>query len=146
MDARNATMGNNYLARMKPVLLLLVLLAATGTGHLYAQSQTPDSTEVFRYVEQMPEPKYSLHEYLSSNLKFPPGADAGDGVRVIVTFVVDEEGYITNVKSVTDDVPPGFKTEAIRIVRSLPRWKPARQNGKPVKVYYTLPIKFTGKG
>jgi len=106
---------------------------------------TSEFPEVFDVVEQMPEfpggPE-ALMQFLTENVCYPEAAlKAGVQGRVLVTFIVDTEGRVNNakvVKKVSDDLD----AEAIRIVGSMPRWKPGKQNGKVVRVRYTMPISF----
>jgi len=97
---------------------------------------------LFFYVERMPEPTVNVAEYLQRNLKYPREArDYDVQGRVIVKFVVDEEGHVIGVHT---PEPRHFALdrEARRVVREMPSWRPGIQDGKPVKVFYTLPISF----
>ena len=80
--------------------------------------------------------------WLSQNIKYPEIA-AKNGVqgRVVVQFVVEKDGSVTDVHTVKK-VDPSLDREAERVVRSMPRWSPGRQNGAPVRVKYTLPVTF----
>lgn len=100
-------------------------------------------TTVFTYVEQMPSTSYNLGQYLAQNIKYPNKArkENVEG-RVVIRFVVDEEGNVVNPK-VTKGVSPEIDMEALRVVAKMPKWIPGMQNGDPVKVYYNLPIAFT---
>ena len=84
----------------------------------------------------------ALREFLSKNLKYPEKA-AEEGVqgRVICRFELDEKGYISNIK-VAKSIHPLLDAEAVRVISVMPRWIPAKQNGEPVKIRYTLPITF----
>ena len=81
-------------------------------------------------------------DYLMENLKYPKDAEESktEG-RVIVTFVVDEEGRIVDPQ-VAKGVSPSLDAEALRVVRSMPQWTPGRQSGKVVRVKYAVPINF----
>jgi periplasmic protein TonB len=95
------------------------------------------------YVEQMPEPSVNLNQFLSSNLRYPELAKENNiEGRVTVRFVVNEEGKISDAM-VIKGIGGGCDEEALRVVRKMPPWKPGKQNGRAVKVYYTLPITFT---
>ncbi len=102
----------------------------------------PTPPSVFTYVEQMPSPPYDLNNYLSKTIKYPEEAQksAIDG-RVIIKFVVNEDGSISNAE-VIRTLDPYCDKEAIRVINNMPIWKPGKQNGKAVKVYFTLPITF----
>jgi len=104
-----------------------------------------EETKVFDVVEQMPQfpgGPNALFEYLSKNIKYPVVAEEnGIQGRVIVTFVVERDGSITDVK-VAKSVDPSLDKEATRVVKSMPHWIPGKQNGSAVRVKYTVPVTF----
>lgn len=104
------------------------------------------ASQIFTIVEQMPEfqgGEEKLFEYLSKNIKYPSMArENGITGTVYVTFVVEGDGKITDVKKLRG-IGGGCDEEAIRVVKSMPSWKPGKQNGKSVRVQFNLPIKFT---
>ena len=104
-----------------------------------------EETKVFDVVEQMPQfpgGPNALFEYLSKNIKYPVVAEEnGIQGRVIVTFVVERDGSITDVR-VAKSVDPSLDKEAQRVVRSMPHWIPGKQNGSAVRVKYTVPVTF----
>ena len=104
-----------------------------------------EETKVFDVVEQMPSfpgGDKALFEYLSKNIKYPVVAEEnGIQGRVIVTFVVERDGSITDVR-VVKSVDPSLDKEAQRVVKSMPRWIPGKQNGSSVRVKYTVPVAF----
>jgi len=90
----------------------------------------------------MPTTDYDIHAYLGKNTHYPDAAkEANIDGRVIVKFVVNEDGNVSDVQIVRG-IGGGCDEEAKRVVQSMPKWKPGKQNGKPVKVYFTLPIVF----
>ena len=103
------------------------------------------SNKVFDVVEEMPSfpgGQAALMSFLSSNIKYPVVAqENGVQGRVIVGFVVERDGSITDVK-VMRSVDPSLDREAQRVVRAMPRWKPGKQNGSAVRVKYTVPVVF----
>ncbi len=104
-----------------------------------------EETKVFDVVEEMPQfpgGSSALFEYLSKNIKYPVVAEE-NGVqgRVVVTFVVERDGSITDVK-VVKSVDPSLDKEAQRVVKSMPHWIPGKQNGSAVRVKYTVPVTF----
>jgi periplasmic protein TonB len=106
--------------------------------------------EIFHIVEEQPEfpgGEAKLMQWLSSNTKFPPIAkDAGISGVVYIQFVVREDGKVDpNDITVLRSVHPALDNEAIRVVKSMPAWKPGRQRGKAVSVYYKLPFRFSLK-
>ena len=103
------------------------------------------SNKVFDVVEEMPSfpgGQGALMAFLSSNIKYPVVAqENGVQGRVIVGFVVEKDGSITDVK-VMRSVDPSLDREAQRVVKAMPRWKPGKQNGSAVRVKYTVPVVF----
>lgn len=103
------------------------------------------ATKVFDVVEEMPSfpgGQGALMSFLSSNIKYPVVAqENGVQGRVIVGFVVERDGSITDVK-VMRSVDPSLDREAQRVVRAMPKWKPGKQNGSAVRVKYTVPVVF----
>ena len=81
-------------------------------------------------------------KYLSDNVKYPVVAqENGVQGRVVVSFVVEKDGHITDVK-VVRSVDPSLDKEAARVVRSMPSWIPGKQNGSAVRVKYNVPVSF----
>ena len=103
------------------------------------------ATKVFDVVEEMPSfpgGQGALMSYLASNIKYPVVAqENGVQGRVIVSFVVERDGSISDVK-VARSVDPSLDREAQRVVKSMPKWKPGKQNGSAVRVKYTVPVVF----
>lgn len=101
--------------------------------------------KVFDVVEQMPSfpgGPSALMKYLSENVKYPVVAqENGVQGRVVVSFVVERDGHITDVK-VVRSVDPSLDKEAARVVRSMPAWIPGKQNGSAVRVKYNVPVSF----
>ena len=101
--------------------------------------------EVFTIVEEMPDfpgGTAKLAEYLQKNIKYPQMArESGIQGRVFVNFVVEPDGSVSNVK-VLRSLGGGCDEEAMRVVKSMPKWKPGKQRGKPVRVSYILPVNF----
>ncbi|MBQ0022777.1 MAG: energy transducer TonB [Prevotellaceae bacterium] len=104
-----------------------------------------DDDSVFVNVEEQPEFPggiQALMKFLSDNLKYPPAAmKNGIEGRVLVRFVVTQEGKIENAEIVRK-VNPDLEKEALRVVNHMPKWKPGKVEGKPVRVLYTLPVMF----
>ena len=99
--------------------------------------------EAFRVVEQMPAfagGNEALIEFIQDNLRYPENDEEISG-RVIVEFIVRSNGSIENV-TVLRSLDARFDKEAVRLVQSMPQWIPGKQNGNPVDVYFTLPIRF----
>ena len=101
---------------------------------------------VFVVVESMPEfpgGQQALFKYLSENVKYPVIAqENGIQGRVICQFVVNKDGSIVDVEVVRSGGDPSLDKEAVRVIKSMPKWKPGKQRGKPVRVKYTVPVNF----
>lgn len=102
--------------------------------------------QIFTIVEEMPEypgGEIEMRKYLGKAIKYPQMAqDAGISGTVFLTFEVDKDGNIKDVK-VLRGIGGGCDEEAVRVVKAMPKWKPGKQRGKPVRVQFTLPVKFT---
>lgn len=103
--------------------------------------EAPEPPKIFTYVEQMPQFNGNVQQWIADHAHFDQAKEAGVDGKVYVKFVVNEDGDISDV-SVIRDFGYGSKEEAMRVVKSMPRWTPGKQNGRAVKVYYTLPITF----
>lgn len=105
--------------------------------------------QTFSVVEQMPEYPGGMRaglEFMARNLRYPTKArEAGKQGRVIVQFVVREDGSLSDFK-VLRPVDPWLDAEAIRVISTMPKWKPGMQDGKPVSVKFTLPVTFMLEG
>ena len=108
--------------------------------------ESAEEVQIFMVVESMPaypggEP--ALYAFLAENIKYPQMAkESGIQGRVFVTFVVERDGSVTDVR-VLRGIGGGCDEEAIRVVKSMPKWTPGKQRGKSVRVQYNLPVKFT---
>ena len=101
---------------------------------------------VFVVVETMPEfpgGQGELMKYLASNVKYPVIAqENGIQGRVICQFVVNKDGSIVDVVVARTSGEPSLDKEAVRVIKSMPKWKPGKQRGKAVRVKYTVPVNF----
>lgn len=128
------------LAKMDPDNMVIELIPV----NIIKSNVTDD--DVYEVVENMPEfPNGGMGElmkYLSDNIRYPEAAHkAGIQGRVTVQFVVGKDGSIGNV-SILRGVNADLDAEAIRVISSMPKWKPGTQKGEPVKVKYTVPVMF----
>lgn len=102
--------------------------------------------EILMAVEQDPQfpgGMTALMKYLQKNVNYPAAAQrANISGKVIVQFVVEKDGSVGQVK-IIKSVGFGCDEEATRVVKSMPKWSPGKQNGRPVRVYYTLPVSYT---
>ena len=105
--------------------------------------------EIFTIVEEQPSfpgGEAALMEFLGKNISYPPMAkESGIQGTVFVTFVVEPDGSVSNVKTLRG-IGGGCDEEAIRVVKNMPKWKPGKQRGKPVRVQFNLPIRFILQG
>ena len=104
-----------------------------------------EENKVFDVVEQMPAfpgGPAALMQYLSSHVKYPAVAEEnGISGRVTIQFVVERDGSVTDVRTMKS-VDPSLDREAERVVKSMPKWIPGKQNGSPVRVKYFVPVVF----
>lgn len=105
-----------------------------------------EEEEIFLIVEKMPSfqggDSSKFMEYISKNLKYPEAAaEKSIQGKVFISFVVEEDGSVTNVK-VVKGVDPLIDEEAVRVVKSSPKWEPGKQRGKLVRVQFTFPVTF----
>ncbi len=105
-----------------------------------------DPNKIFTSVEQVPAFPGGLDafgRYLQKNIRYPAVArENGTQGRVIVSFVCERDGSLTDVK-VARGIGDGCDEEAVRVIKASPKWKPGIQNGRPVRVAYSVPISFT---
>ena len=101
---------------------------------------------VFVIVESMPEfpgGQQALFKYLSDNIKYPVIAqENGIQGRVICQFTVNKDGSIVDIEVVRSGGDPSLDKEAVRVIKTMPKWKPGKQRGKPVRVKFTVPVSF----
>ena len=131
-------------------IIMMAIAACMMTLGAQAQVQKGNTApqDVFDVVEEMPQypgGMQAMLSFLQENITYPKDAQEKKiSGRVLVTFVVEKDGSISNVETVKS-VFPSLDEEAVRIVKSMPNWKPGKQNGKVVRVKYTLPISFSLK-
>ena len=150
---------SNPLARFKYLLfvpLAIALLAMNSTTiranvqkkvvkTTKATKKTSANDKVYEVCEQMPTfpgGDAALMKYLSENVKYPALAiKAQEQGRVVVSFTVEKDGAISDVK-VARSVTPSLDAEAVRVVKAMPKWTPGKQDGQPVRVRYNVPVSF----
>ncbi|WP_353957550.1 TonB family protein [uncultured Bacteroides sp.] len=120
-------------------------LQAELAAELQKEAEAGDPNKIYDNAEVMPEypgGQVALMRYIAQNVKYPTVAqENGTQGIVVVQFVVDADGSVTNAHVITS-VDPYLDEEALRVIKSMPRWTPGKLNGKPVRVKYTTPIKF----
>lgn len=117
-----------------------------GNGNAVVDEVVED--KIFTFVEQQPEfpgGTEAMLKYLANNIQYPSAAQRNglEGL-VVLSFIVDQSGGISDIQ-VLKKLGGGTDEEAMRVVKSMPKWKPGKQNGREVKVKYTLPVRFTIK-
>ena len=126
---------------LKVALMMLVLLFSFTTS----TAQTKKNDMEYCIVEMMPQYPGGLAamlKYIRENIKYPEQAmkERIQG-RVTVSFIIEKDGSISDVKAVRS-VHPLLDKEAVRVVESMPKWSPGKHNGKPVRVRFNLPVMF----
>ena len=106
---------------------------------------TPDKNGVYQIVEEMPQypgGENALMDYVSKNVVYPKEAqEKGISGRVFVSFIVEKDGSVSNV-DVKRGIGGGCDDEAVRVIKAMPKWKPGKMKGEPVRVSYMMPIVF----
>ena len=126
---------------LKVALTMLVLLFSFTTS----TAQTKKNDMLFSVVEVMPQypgGQIAMMKYIMENMKYPEQAmKKGIQGRVAVSFIVEKDGSISNVRPI-HSVHTLLDKEAVRVVKSMPKWSPGKQHGKPVRVQLIVPIMF----
>ena len=126
---------------LKVALMMLVLLFSFMTS----TAQTKKNNMVYDVVEVMPQfpgGQIAMLKYIMENIKYPKQImEEGIQGRVTVSFIVEKDGRVSNVRLLRS-VQPLLDKEAIRVVKSMPKWTPGKHNGKPVRVRFNLPVMF----
>nr|NQU89230.1 energy transducer TonB [Bacteroidota bacterium] len=116
---------------------------------VFDEEEEVEEMEIFTVVESMPDfpgGDAARMKFLQENIKYPQMArESGIQGTVYVTFVVEPNGSVSDVR-VLRGIGGGCDEEAIRVIKMMPNWKPGQQRGKPVRVQFNMPIKFTLQG
>lgn len=128
------------------------LAADKGSGVVFVPSTPAVENKVFTWVEQMPrfpgstsddDSQNKILKYLQDHIQYPAMArDNGIQGTVYVQFIVDPEGNIKEVKTVNSRLGGGLEAESIQVISGMPKWIPGKQNGRPVTVQFSIPVKF----
>ena len=128
------------------VMVLMVNMVSVGQDvRKDKDARTEQDGAIFTIVEQMPEfpgGMEALYQFLAANIKYPGTKDVSVVGKVIVSFVIEKDGTVSDAK-VVRKLHPAFDEEALRVVKLMPKWEPGRQDGKPVRVQFNLPINFS---
>lgn len=126
---------------LKVALMMFVLLFSFMTS----TAQTKKNDMLFSVVEVMPQypgGQIAMLKYIMENIKYPEQAmKKGIQGRVVVSFIVEKDGRVSNVRLLRS-VESSLDKEAVRVVKSMPKWSPGKQNGKPVRVRFNVPVMF----
>ena len=126
------------------IMAVVCLMTASAQKTIVSQSKQ----NVYDAVEQMPEfpgGMPAMMEFLQTNIKYPKDAIKQNvGGRVMVMFVVEPDGSLSNVR-VARKVFPSLDAEAVRVVKAMPKWKPGKEKGRAVRVNFTMPVVFSIK-
>ncbi|MDR0824608.1 MAG: M56 family metallopeptidase, partial [Prevotella sp.] len=153
MNKRKTSLGKavKYLLAVPVVFALLLGNAVQASPDIIDipfmdGKQVPQKKgDVYTVAEQMPSfagGEAEMQKFLGNNVKYPVAAQAaGIQGRVVVRFIVGATGEISDVRAIRG-VDPELDKEAVRVIKAMPKWKPGKQGGKAVDVYYTLPIVF----
>ena len=113
------------------------------------EEEEVEEMEIFTVVESMPSfpgGDAARMKFLQENIKYPQMArESGIQGTVYVTFVVEPDGSVSDVR-VLRGIGGGCDEEAVRVIKEMPKWNPGQQRGKPVRVQFNMPIKFTLQG
>lgn len=130
---------------MKYICLLLCIVGCLINTKSFAQTPTDTTQEVITMAEvmpQFPEGEEEMYDFINKNLLYPKLAkENGIEGRVIVRFIVQKSGYIDKIEIIRK-LGWGCDEEVLRMIQLMPKWSPGKVNGKPVAVYFTLPVTF----
>jgi protein TonB len=128
-----------------PLTVMLMLITLANNAQNNSNAGSNKENRIYTNVEQKPYFEggdKGLAEFLEKNIVYPKAEkDKGIDGKVVISFVVDEKGAVTDA-IVLKSISPGLDKEALRVVNLLPKFKPGIMAGKAVKVFYTLPVNF----
>lgn len=123
-------------------LIAMALVISAGCGQMFAQDAKGKVHEKVEVMPEFPGGKEGLFKYMTTAIKYPEDAEAkGIEGKVIVSFTVDTDGSVTDIKRLRS-VHPSIDEQAVEVVSSMPKWTPGEQDGKKVKVKMNLPIVY----
>ena len=145
MSTRNELLSTHHSTLIRVLSLTVGLLLLVSVNYGFAQSGNSDNESIFTVVEKPPEfpsGMRAFQDYLATNVRYPAAADAANITgKVFVNFIVRNDGRITDV-AVLKGLGYGCDEEAIRVISTMPNWKPGSQSGRPVNVKYNLVVPF----
>ena len=136
--------ANGLWWRLLATLSVLAILLMVNTNAM-AQNKKAANDKVLEKAEVMPEypgGDQAMMDFVAKNVQYPQEArDKEISGRVLVSFIVEKDGSIADVK-VVKGIGGGCDEEAVRVVKAMAKWKPGKDKGKPVRVSYTMPFTF----
>ena len=130
--------------RLLTVMSVLAILLMVNTNAM-AQNKKKANDKVLEKAEVMPEfpgGEQAMMKFVAENVQYPEEAKEKEiSGRVLVSFIVEKNGSINEVK-VMKGIGGGCNEEAVRVISAMPKWKPGKQEGKPVRVSYMMPITY----
>ena len=136
--------ANGLWWRLLTTLSVLAILLMANTT-VTAQNKKTSNDKVFEKVEVMPEfpgGEQAMMDFVAKNVQYPKEAMEKEiSGRVLVGFIVEKDGSISETE-VVKGIGGGCDEEAVRVVKAMPKWKPGKQDGKPVRVHFILPLTF----
>ena len=136
--------ANGFWWRLLTTLSVLAILLISSTT-VTAQNKKTSNDKVFEKVEDMPEfpgGEKAMMDFVAKNVQYPKEAMEKEiSGRVLVGFIVEKDGSISETE-IVKGIGGGCDEEAVRVVKAMPKWKPGKQKGKPVRVHFMLPLTF----
>ena len=136
--------ANGLWWRLLATLSVLAILFTINTTAM-AQNKKTSNDKVFEKVEDMPEfpgGEQAMMDFVGKNVQYPKEAMEKEiSGRVLVGFIVEKDGSISETE-IVKGIGGGCDEEAVRVVKAMPKWKPGKEKGKPVRVSYMMPIFF----
>ena len=136
--------ANGLWWRLLTTMSVLAILLMVNTNAM-AQNKKAVNDKVLEKAEVMPEfpgGEQAMMKFVAENIQYPQEArDKEISGRVLVSFIVEKDGSINEVK-VMKGIGGGCDEEAVRVVKAMPKWKPGKDKGKPVRVSYVMPFTF----
>lgn len=136
--------ANGLWWRLLTTLSVLAILFTVNTTAT-AQNKKTSNDKVFEKVENMPEfpgGEQAMMDFVAKNVQYPKEAMEKEiSGRVLVGFIVEKDGSISETE-VVKGIGGGCDEEAVRVIKAMPKWKPGKEKGKPVRVSYMMPFTF----
>ena len=132
---------------IRTVNLLLAMGALTFSMAAQTAAPSPEDNNIYTSASVQQQAEYpggqaAMYKWINENIRYPDVArEQGISGKVYVKFVVEKDGSISDIKIVKSPAP-SLEKEVIRVLNLMPKWNPAKQNGKAVRVYFNMPVDF----